>query len=98
MKRLRISLLHVAPVLGDVEHNRRLVESAVRTAAELGADWAVTPELCIPGYLFADKIGTDWILPQPDPWMDDFCKLVKELAGPSIGQDVQHRVRDQSRR
>jgi N-carbamoylputrescine amidase len=80
MKNLRISLLHLAPVLGDVENNRRLVESAVKVAADLGSDWAVTPELCIPGYLFADKIGTDWILPQPDPWMDDFCRLVKQLS------------------
>ena len=80
MRIIRISLLHVAPILGDVEHNRRMVESAVRTAAELGSDWAVTPELCIPGYLFADKIGTDWVLPQPDEWMKGFCRLVKELS------------------
>jgi N-carbamoylputrescine amidase len=80
MKKLRIALLHLAPVLGDIDHNRGLVERGLEVAAEQGADWAVTPELCIPGYLFVDKIGTDWILPQPDPWMSRFCKLVKEVG------------------
>ena len=80
MSRLRISLLHLAPVTGDVAGNRRLVESAMKVAAGQGADWAITPELCIPGYLFANMIGTDWILPQPDPWMQGFCRLVKDLG------------------
>jgi N-carbamoylputrescine amidase len=78
MKKLRISFLHVAPITGDVEHNRRLVESAVLVAAGQGADWAVTPELCIPGYQFMARIGTDWILPQPDDWMRSFCQMVKQ--------------------
>ncbi len=80
MNRLRISLLHLAPVTGDVAGNRKLVESAVSVAAGQGADWAITPELCIPGYLFANMIGTDWILPQPDPWMQGFCRQVKDLG------------------
>ena len=80
MNRKRISLLHLAPVMGDVPQNRKLVESAVELASEQGASWAVTPELCIPGYLFEKEIGTDWILPQPDPWMQTFCQLVKTLG------------------
>ena len=51
----------------------------MQAAAEAGAKWAITPELCIPGYLFLDRIGTDWILPQPDDWMLRFCRQVKEL-------------------
>jgi N-carbamoylputrescine amidase len=77
MKTLRISLLHLAPVLGDIQGNRRLVELGAEVAAEQGADWVVTPELCISGYLFDEKIGTDWILPQPDPWMRIFCQQVE---------------------
>ena len=79
MNRMRISLLHLAPKLNDIKHNRTLVESAVRLAAKEGADWAVTPELCVSGYMFMQHIGTDWILPQPDAWMQDFCYLVREL-------------------
>ena len=51
----------------------------MQAAAEAGAKWAITPELCIPGYLFLDRIGTDWILPQPDDWMLRFCQQIKEL-------------------
>ena len=78
MRKLRVALLHVAPRLGEVESNRQLIESAVRVAAQQGADWAVTPELCVCGYLFAREIGTDWIQPQPDPWMQGFCRLVRQ--------------------
>jgi predicted amidohydrolase len=76
---LRIALLHLAPIPGDLVSNRRLVETAVTTAAGLGAAWIITPELCICGYAFTDQIGTDWILSQPDPWMVDFCRLVAQL-------------------
>jgi hypothetical protein len=76
---LRIALLHLAPIPGDLAHNRQLVETAVTTAAGLGATWMITPELCICGYAFADQIGTEWIVPQPDPWMRGFCQLAARL-------------------
>src|SRR5262245_26692941 len=75
----RIALLHLAPLPGDLISNRRLVETAITTAAGLGATWIVTPELCICGYDFADQIGVDWILPQPDPWMINFCHVIAQL-------------------
>ena len=78
MAKQRISFLHIAPETGQVKHNRQLLESAVKVAAAEGADWVLTPELCISGYLFAEKIGCDWILPQPDHWMQAFCGLVKD--------------------
>ena len=76
---LRIALLHLAAVPGDLETNRRLVQAAVTSAAGFNAKWILTPELCITGYDFADQIGTDWILHQPDAWMAGFCRLVKQL-------------------
>ncbi|GIT43487.1 MAG: hypothetical protein Ct9H300mP11_14230 [Chloroflexota bacterium] len=103
MKKLRISFLHIAPVTNNVDHNRKLVERGVKTAAVQGAQWVVTPELCIPGYLFMKSIGTDWILPQPDPWMNEFPNwsnnkglqsfypIPNEIS--SHRQDVQHCVR-----
>jgi len=78
MNKLRISFLHLAPITCEIDHNRELVERGVKVAAQSGAQWVITPELCIPGYLFMEKIGTDWILPQPDPWMEGFLDLVKE--------------------
>jgi predicted amidohydrolase len=78
-KRLRIALLHLAPVPAAVADNRNLVEEAIVAAARAGADWIVTPELVTTGYSFADQIGTDWILPQPDPWMMSICGLAARL-------------------
>ena len=75
---MRIALSHIAPVTGDIDYNRRLVERAVAVAAEAGAQWVVTPELCISGYLFLKKLGTGWIQPQPDQWMTGFCEQVKQ--------------------
>ncbi len=77
---LRIALLHLAPLPGDLAHNRRLIERAVTTAAGLEAAWIVTPELSVCGYTFADRIGTDWILPPPDPWMTRLCRLAARLG------------------
>ena len=80
MAGIRISLLHIAPETSQIAHNRALVERGTRMAAAAGANWIVTPELCIPGYMFMKQIGTDWILPQPDPWMQGYCKLASELG------------------
>jgi 5-aminopentanamidase len=75
----RIALLHLAPIPGDITKNRRLVEKAVNAAARLGATWIITPELIVTGYTFADSIGTDWIVPQPDPWMTHMSRLAAQL-------------------
>jgi 5-aminopentanamidase len=88
---LRVALLHLAPRPGDLASNRRLIETAVTTAAGRGATWILTPELCISGYAFADEIGTDWIVPPPDPWMRDFCRLV---AGLHVTVFLSHPERD----
>ena len=80
MRKLRVSFLHLAPITGQISHNRALVEQGTRVAAQQGADWVVTPELCIPGYMFMREIGSDWILPQPDAWTQSYCRLVQELG------------------
>src|SRR5713101_4939017 len=79
MDSMRIALLHLAPISGDLAYNRQLLETAVTTATALGAAWIITPELCICGYAFADQIGTEWISPQPDSWMRSFCQLIARL-------------------
>jgi N-carbamoylputrescine amidase len=69
MNILRIALLHLAPRLGALAYNLRLVETALMTAADSGAAWVITPELCLCGYQFTSRLGTAWIVPPPDPWM-----------------------------
>lgn len=76
---LRIAFLHLAPVPGDLAGNRRLIETAIVQAAQAGAAWILTPELAVCGYSFADRIGTDWIAPQPDEWMIQMGRLAARL-------------------
>lgn len=76
---VQVAFLHLAPIPGDLIHNRQLIETAVASAAKAGADWIVTPELAVCGYSFADNIGTDWIEPQPDAWMSRVCQLAARL-------------------
>jgi predicted amidohydrolase len=75
---MKIAFLHLAPVPGEIPYNRSLVLRAVGVAESSGADWIITPELCICGYGFAADIGTEWILPQPDFWMTDLCRLAAQ--------------------
>jgi len=76
---LRIAFLHLAPTLGDISGNRCLIEKAIVSAAERGASCVLTPELVVCGYSFASRIGTDWIMPQPDPWMKEMERLAATL-------------------
>lgn len=75
----RIAFLQVAPIPGDLAHNRRAIEAAIFRAAQEGATWLITPELAVCGYTFTDTIGTSWILPQPDPWVSDLCRQIARL-------------------
>ena len=75
---LRVSFLHIEPEVGNIHHNRKLIELGIQVAANQGSHWVVTPELCIPGYLFERYIGTDWIQVQPDEWMTSLCETVKK--------------------
>ena len=56
-----LALLHLAPRPGDLDGNRRQIETFAGAAARAGARLIVTPELALSGYGFAERIGTDWI-------------------------------------
>lgn len=79
MTRGKIALLHVDIRSGEIERNRHLIVEGLKHAASAGAQWIVTPELSVCGLQFVQLIGTDWIQPQPDPWMQQVCKLVRTV-------------------
>ncbi|WP_216827539.1 carbon-nitrogen hydrolase family protein [Alkalihalobacterium elongatum] len=79
MKKIKVALLHLLPIAGDLTNNHSLVEKAVSQAAAQNADWIVTPELVVSGLQFDHLIGTDWIKEQPDEWMNHFMGLIKTL-------------------
>ncbi len=79
MRKIRMALLHLLPIVGDIQYNQDLIERAVKQAANQKVDWVLTPELAVSGLQFSRKIGTDWIKKQPDEWMSHFCAFVKSI-------------------
>jgi NAD+ synthase (glutamine-hydrolysing) len=53
---LKIALLQINPLVGDLTGNARLIAEAVCDAGRRGADLAVTPELALVGYLPRDLL------------------------------------------
>ena len=51
---VKIALLQINPLVGDLAGNATLIAEAVREAGRQGADLAVTPELALVGYLPRD--------------------------------------------
>jgi predicted amidohydrolase len=49
---VRVACQQIAPVVGGLEHNRRLTREAVREAVAAGARLVVLPELSTSGYVF----------------------------------------------
>jgi predicted amidohydrolase len=79
LRKIKIALLHLLPIAGDIQYNQDLIEKAVKLAGDKNVDWIITPELAVSGLQFSRKIGTDWIKSQPNEWMNDFRALVKSL-------------------
>ncbi|MDD3354236.1 adenosylcobinamide amidohydrolase [Zoogloea sp.] len=75
---LRLALLHLDPVPGEIAANRARIEAGIREAVRHGADWVVTPELAETGYNFARRVGTSWIAPFPDTWMSSLAALARD--------------------
>lgn len=76
-----IALLHLDPRPGEIELNKRLIEKAVLQAASLGARLIVTPELCLSGYGFRDRIGTAWIAEQQPALREWAAGLARRTNG-----------------
>ena len=74
----RIALLHLSPVPGALAKNRQLVEAALQSAVDAGAEWIVTPELATTGYEFVEHIGVQWIETQPDPWVQGVADFARQ--------------------
>lgn len=79
-----VALLHLAPRPGELDDNKRLIEGAVLQAASLGARLIVTPELCVSGYGFRDRIGTAWIAERQAAHRNWAAHLARRTDGASL--------------
>jgi predicted amidohydrolase/adenosylcobinamide amidohydrolase len=75
---LRIALLHLDAIPGDITGNRARIEAGIQEAVNHGADWVITPELAETGYNFASRIGTNWIAPFPDAWISTLAAIARD--------------------
>ena len=75
---LRIALLHLDAGPGDIAGNRARIEAGIQEAISQGADWIMTPELAETGYNFAKRIGTRWIAPFPDAWINTLAAIARD--------------------
>ncbi|HJV92324.1 MAG TPA: adenosylcobinamide amidohydrolase [Azonexus sp.] len=75
---LRIALLHLDATPGDIAGNRARIEAGIAEAVGHGADWVMTPELAETGYNFASRIGTGWIAPFPDAWINTLAAVARD--------------------
>lgn len=66
---LRFSLLHLAPLPGELDRNLAVLERALERVGQRRSDIAVAPELALSGYHFPSRIGVEWIGPQLDRWL-----------------------------
>ncbi len=53
---MKIALLQINPIVGDLSGNAQLIAEAARSARAAGAELAVTPELALAGYLPRDLL------------------------------------------
>lgn len=80
MDAVSLAMLHFHPRLGDLDRNADRLLAGLERAAEAGARWVLTPELCLSGYLFQGVLGSDWIQPQPDRWVAPLMEAVQRLG------------------
>ncbi|MBS1816565.1 MAG: NAD+ synthase [Acidobacteria bacterium] len=74
---MKIALLQLNPIVGDIPGNARLIAEAARQAKAAGADLAVTPELALVGYLPRDLLLSEAFVSRS--WQE-LEQLARELA------------------
>jgi NAD+ synthase/NAD+ synthase (glutamine-hydrolysing) len=73
---VKIALLQINPLVGDLTGNTRLIADAAREAGRQGANLAVTPELALVGYLPRDLLLSSAFVAQS--W-DAVAALARDL-------------------
>lgn len=70
---MKLALAPLNPIVGDLEHNRLLIEQAMRAAVGSGADLLILPELVMTGYPPRDLL-------MQAGFVEDVMQTVRQLA------------------
>ncbi len=79
MRRSRVAVAQMAPILGDVEKNLALHEKAAREAISQSVNLLVFPELSLTGYFLKDQV-TSVALTEQAPALDVLRNLSQRVA------------------
>lgn len=79
MRRSRVAVAQIAPILGDVEKNLALHEKAAREAISQSVNLLVFPELSLTGYFLKDQV-TSVALTEQAPALDVLRSLSHRVA------------------
>jgi len=79
MRRFRLAVAQVAPVLGDVEKNLALHEKMAREAISQSVNLLVFPELSLTGYFLKDQVPSV-ALTAEDPALETLRNLSQRVA------------------
>jgi NAD+ synthase (glutamine-hydrolysing) len=90
MRRFRVSLAQVNPVVGDIEGNARRVVDGMAKARQLGADLVAFPELMITGYPPEDLLFKSAFIEANVAALADVVKAAQGLTAVVGFVDRQH--------
>ena len=79
MRRSRVAVAQMAPILGDVEKNLALHEKAAREAISQSVNLLVFPELSLTGYFLKDQV-TSVAMTEQAPALDGLRNLSHRVA------------------
>ncbi len=86
---MRIAVLQLNPVVGDLAGNAELILSAAREAAEAGAELAVAPELAICGYPPKDLLLRDGFVASCDRAIENLARALPPGLGLIVGHPTE---------
>ncbi|MGX6447208.1 nitrilase-related carbon-nitrogen hydrolase [Patulibacter sp. S7RM1-6] len=76
----------LAPVVGELDHNRALALAAIRDGVADGADVIVLPELATSGYVFASADEAAGVaIPADDPLLEEWADAVRDAGAVVVG-------------
>jgi len=82
---LRVALLQINPVAGDLKGNASQIIRGVRSARELGVDLVVTPELALMGYLPRDLLMSSGFVQRSCQMLGCLASELKDAPAVLVG-------------
>ncbi len=93
---MRIALAQINPVSGDIPGNTTRILTALRDAAERGADLVVTPEMALPGYCIGDLVEDAEFLAANERAMREIAAAARDITAVVGFVDVDPSARNDS--